>query len=127
MDRMNIGLRTIMLGGWCGGWLIVGYLTLTPIALQFHGNDKLEHFLGYALVTLSAASFARDRREMYRWALIAVFLSTIFEVGQLMVPGRLFELADLAANMSGVTTGLVAGLLFISIRDRFFPGLLQRA
>lgn len=111
-------LRKLCFGGWCAGWLVVAYLCLTPLAVQFPASDKVEHLVGYAIVTLAAASFARGTAEFLRMALAAVLLSTLLELGQLAVPGRLFELADLAANYAGITLGWLVGSGLLWLLDR---------
>lgn len=77
-------------------------------ALKF--SDKLQHFLAYVVLALVfAAAFSRRH-----WLGIAAGLfvfGALIELLQWWLPGqRSAEWGDLAANVGGIATGLVAAL-----------------
>lgn len=103
---------------WTG---IVLLLSLTPgdevpeFNWDFVPFDVLVHVFMYGFMVFSMLSGffkQRDydvlRRKAYPIALIGVvFLSTVLEVTQLLVPGRFFDVKDLISNVFGVFIGYV--------------------
>lgn len=79
-------------------------------------SDLILHSLGYLLLTtFSILNFSPPRTV---WSIIpAVFLlSFLIECGQRFVPGRTFDIRDLAANLTGAMTAglgwrLIRGIL----------------
>ena len=69
-------------------------------------DDKVLHFAAYAFVGILAA--LAFRRRSARFAVLAslVLLGVALEFGQTCVPGRSFELWDMAANGCGAFTAL---------------------
>lgn len=105
------------------GWLFVAFSTLTPAAPLPEGlNDKIAHALGYGLVTLAAASFATGPRAMLGLAALTLLLSAGFELGQLFVPGRSFDPADMLANATGIAVACALGTLWLR---RLLPALAR--
>lgn len=91
------------------GWLLVAsvwYLSLTPkppeIDLGIDFFDKISHFTAYAVMMawFMQLYHATRTRLFYTLGFIAMGVSIEFLQG--MGPARLFELADMAANTSGV-------------------------
>lgn len=106
--------RRLLTGLWCLGWLVVAFGMLSPNpGLPAAVDDKLAHALGFGLVTLAAASFAQGPRAMLGMAALTFLLSAGFECGQLLVPGRSFDPADLLANATGIVVAGAAGLLWL--------------
>lgn len=101
---------------WTG---IILVLSLTPgdevpeFNWDFVPFDVLVHVFMYGFLTFSMLSgFFKQRdyvlliKKAYPIALIGVvFLSTILEVAQLLVPGRFFDVKDLISNVFGVVLG----------------------
>jgi VanZ family protein len=77
-------------------------------------QDKLLHFGAYALVTALAMLSIRSRRNRLLGLLLLVVLGISLEVAQMFVPGRSFELWDIAANGGGVLTAFQASRLLLS-------------
>ena len=110
------GLRRLLFVGWCMGWLLVAWLSLTPAPEALPISDKLQHLLGYGLVTLSVGAFADRPSRIHLLALIAFTMSGFMELGQLFVPGRLAEWGDMAANGIGVGLGWLGALALLQLR-----------
>lgn len=69
-------------------------------------NDKLVHFAAYAVVgTLATLAFRRTSHRVQCLLLLSL-LGVALEFGQTMVPGRAFELSDMAANGCGTFAAL---------------------
>jgi VanZ family protein len=88
----------------------------------FPGIDKLEHGLAYALLgaalargwrlsrALTAGAFTRWLTAWIAAALVALAYGLSDELHQLLVPGRMFDLADLVADGVGGALGAAAYL-----------------
>jgi VanZ family protein len=83
---------------------------LPPYSLQ----DKLLHFLGYAIVGSLAMLAIRHPRRQLGGLLALTLLGVLLELAQQWVPGRAFELADMAANGCGVFCGFQVMRLLLS-------------
>ncbi len=86
----------------------------------FPGSDKILHFAGYALFTLltirmlHAEDFRPATGDMIITAVaFSVFYGITDEIHQLFVPGRCFELFDVAADAAGSMAAGVASYRFI--------------
>lgn len=90
--------------------ILVGSLlpSMPGPALKF--SDKLQHFLAYvALALVFAAAFSR--RHWLGIALGLAMFGAAIELLQWWLPGqRSAEWGDMAANLGGIVTGLVAAL-----------------
>jgi VanZ family protein len=100
----------LWLGLWCAMIAAVIVLSLTPpppMAVP-HGFDKLEHLLGYLLLSAGAVLlFARRRTQLWAGVGLAA-MGVALEVAQaLLTQTRAAEPADALANASGVAIGLV--------------------
>ena len=80
------------------------------IKLLSHVSDKLLHFLAYVVLGLFPVLWAQSRRTAMAVLLSMVVLGLALECGQTLVPGRGFELADLAADGAGVLCGALVGI-----------------
>ncbi len=99
-------------------WLIaILYLSLKPNAqmpLDFEYVDKLLHFMAYGLATILTL-MAYPNLDKYKLIALLFTYSFLLEIAQLFAKNRLFELADLAANLTGI---LLSVLLFGFIKSR---------
>ena len=97
-------------------WLfIIAYLSLTPQThspITFDHMDKLLHLGSYGLATLLTL-IAYPHKDKISLALLLFAYSFSMEIGQLFVENRLFEIADLVANLSGI---LLATYLIKTLR-----------
>jgi VanZ family protein len=104
----------LWLGLWCAMIAAVIVLSLTPpppMAVP-RGFDKLEHLLGYLLLSAGAVLlFARRRTQLWAGVGLAA-MGVVLEVAQaLLTQTRAAEPADALANASGVALGLVLSFL----------------
>ena len=81
-------------------------------------DDKSAHSLGYALMSASGSLTTPGPRRFRRLLVLALALSALLELGQLFVPSRSFELADLFANGLGVAIGGLVGLVWLQLAYR---------
>jgi len=79
-------------------------------------NDKLMHLWTYSILA-GLPAFSLHPHKSAIWAALSMApLGAALEFGQLAVPGRSFELADMAANTIGVGLGLTLGLFWAKRR-----------
>jgi VanZ family protein len=84
------------------------YLPVHPL------RDKLLHFGGYAVVSGLAMFAIRSPARQVTCLLLLTVLGIALEFGQMLVPGRAFELWDMAANGCGVFVAFQASRLLLS-------------
>ena len=101
----------LILGGWLGSVGLVLYGSLSPnlsLNTPVQNSDKVMHILAYAwLAFWPKARFAALYNPLILGLGLILFGLGI-EVGQILIPGRMFSLADIAANTLGITMGLIA-------------------
>lgn len=117
----------------CGALLLaaVAMLSLMPVSGDAPGvNDKLAHFMIYAVLSSWFSLLVRDRRGLLLVFAGLVVFGLAIELLQGMTPHRSTELADALANGLGVLVGL--GIFFtrmprlLRVVDRRLAGLLGR-
>ena len=75
------------------------------------GSDKLEHLLGYAVLSAWAVQIFATRRALVSAGLGLVALGVAIEVAQdALTTTRMMDAADALANSLGVLLGLATGL-----------------
>ena len=109
-------------------WIILFILTTYPSRSlpTLATSDKLKHFVAYMILTLLlrlAFHFHTTMKQRFRTELpvvigIIVFYGLFDEIHQYFIPGRYFELLDLAANYIGLLVGIVLASYFIKIGSR---------
>ena len=111
-------LRTVLRIAWVAGVILVIAGSLLPgdsTAIQaldrLDISDKIQHFASYAVLGLLPA-LHEGRRTVMILALCVVGLGVLLEFGQLLSPGRDFEILDMVADTGGVCIGVAAGWLF---------------
>ena len=90
----------------------VVFLSLVPrveLPVDFWNADKLYHCAAYGWLALLPVIGFADRRTALYAALSAILLGMLLEVGQYFVPGRMFSVPDILANMLGVILGIFLG------------------
>jgi len=90
----------------------VVFLSLVPrveLPVDFWNADKLYHCAAYGWLALLPVIGFADRRTALYAALSAILLGILLEVGQYFVPGRMFSVPDILANMLGVILGIFLG------------------
>ena len=98
-------------------WLIVGmglvmlviYLSVAPApeVPRVPGGDVVGHLLAYCTLMFWFMQLAANRGSRALIALALIALGIALEFAQLYVPGRTYELTDMAANATGVFLGWV--------------------
>lgn len=73
-------------------------------------DDKAAHFISYVVLAILPVVATDLLRTGVRCALAMIPLGIVLELLQRLVPGRSFELADMAANTLGAFTGIIVGL-----------------
>ena len=94
-------------------WLLVGaivYLSLMPAPpnVELTDADKLAHLLAYGVVTLWFVQIYESVRSRIVIAAGLVLLGIVVEILQGYTGYRSLELADMAANATGVALGWVS-------------------
>lgn len=80
-------------------------------------SDKIEHFTAYfGLAAIPVLGF--DNRRGLVAALSMIILGVLLDIAQKFIPGRTFDLADIAANTVGVFAGLAAARTILLISRR---------
>src|SRR5262245_45473662 len=92
------------------GWVFVVLATVSGIvpsqALPQGGNDKVEHMVGYALLTLwFTGIYPRSRYAMIAGLLFLMGLAIEWAQGAMHV-GRSADFRDVIANVTGILIGL---------------------
>ena len=88
------------------GLLIVGSLLPARGLPSASVDDKMLHFVAYAFAGVLAALAFRRRSTRFACLALLMLLGVALEFGQTCVPGRSFELWDMAANGCGTFTAL---------------------
>lgn len=92
----------------------VGSLVPSQLVPAHPLKDKLLHFVGYGIVSgLAMIAIRSPRRQIIGLAMLTA-LGIALEFGQIFVPGRAFEVADMAANGMGVFLAFQACRLLFS-------------
>lgn len=83
-----------------------------PAALP---NDKLMHFVAFAVLTVLALRLAHGRAETLLWLGGLLLAGWLIECLQQLVPDRGFSWRDMAANAAGVASAALATLAWSAI------------
>ena len=101
---------------------VLGVLKALRLLIGEEQLRTLAHFCEFAALGFAAANAAFSLYGYFRPVLAAVFAcvySLSDEIHQIFVPGRAFQLSDLAVDWSGVVCGtIVCTLIFLSVRRR---------
>ena len=85
------------------GVVILSLQPATKLPVDFWNADKIGHLLAYLWLALLPTLVFKSTKGMILLSLGMVFLGIILEIGQMHIPGRMFSLADMGANTSGVS------------------------
>ena len=81
--------------------------------------DKAEHVAAYA--ALAFVGTVAVRRPHRLLVLGLAILGFLLELGQLLVPGRSFDLLDVSANLLGAAAGAILARLLLGALSRLPP------
>ncbi len=91
----------------------ITYLSLTPTDTLTVGNDKLSHFIAYAVLMCNVGLLTYQNKLKFRWGiLLSIIYGGVLEVIQQYVPGRYMSIYDLIANAIGVLIGAIVIRVF---------------
>lgn len=103
---------------------VIAYLSLSSGELQKWGNftylDKLQHLMAYSSFAFVACCCVRHWRRRWMVAIGILLFSAVIELLQGYI-GRETSWLDLAANASGILTGLLSYRIWSLYR----PGLVK--
>lgn len=115
--RLWLGLWALMIVAIVTGSLMPATELPQPL---FPGADKLQHLLGYAVLSAYAAMLFATRRAQTSAAVGLVLLGILIEGAQsALTASRLADPLDMLANLAGVVLGQ-------TLRSSRWAGLLQR-
>ncbi len=96
----------LALGGlWVAAVFYLSLMPHPPQPMSFHGVDKLEHALAYALLMLWFCQVYVGHSTRIKLLLSLVAMGVAIEILQGMSGYRYFEYADMLANTTGVLIG----------------------
>lgn len=104
--------------------VILGSLLPATTLAQLHygsvaSDDKLVHFMGYTVLAIVPVAFLELLGIGIMLAVSMIPLGVLLEYVQRLVPGRSFEIADMAADCLGVMAGMVVALCIRHVLKRF--------
>ncbi len=109
------GLRAGALVLWLASWVVVAWAMLGPAPVDLAGQtDKLVHFACFFVISLAVLGFCRRTGELVAVGVVCLAAAIGLELGQGLLPRRTFELADMAANLAGVASGLALARLALN-------------
>lgn len=93
--------------------VVIAYLSLTPKETLTIGNDKISHFIAYAILMVNIGLIVYGKiKGMIIGVSLALIYGALMEVGQHFVPGRFMSIMDILANSLGVLFGVIVTLVF---------------
>src|SRR4051812_21956477 len=91
------------------GSLLPGNTTAMRAINELHVNDKVQHYVGYALLGFLPALHER-RRTLTLLLLFSAVMGVLLEVGQLYSPERSLDVFDMVADFMGIVSGSLLGV-----------------
>ena len=102
MEKVNTDFLALILAG------VILVLSLLPqsVSLGAPQQDTLHHLLAYGLLTAAAIFRRQNLPDTFAVLAVIILYGGAIEIVQPMA-GRVGELRDFAANLAGVTLGLI--------------------
>ena len=108
-NRVATGSELKLAKFWFGlafiGLLALGVVSLIP-APDLGGNDKIGHFIAYALLSTWFSLLVEQRKSLWQILFGLIAYGLLLEFLQSLTSYRSGDLADAVANSLGVMTGL---------------------
>ncbi len=105
--------------GWCMVWLALIWAIIDPSPPPIPlGSDKVIHFTSFLAISLACVTFCRSAWQLGLAAAFCALAEVLLEAAHYFIPQRDFELADMAANLSGTATGMLIALLLLRMLQR---------
>ena len=105
-------LSNLIISLWAISLVVVCYLSLKPrieFPVDFFRADLLYHFLAYSWLSVLPFLGFQRLKSAFVSAILMVPFGVSLEFAQILVPGRLFSVTDLGANIVGVLCGVACG------------------
>lgn len=81
---------------------------MTPTETLTVGNDKISHFIAYAVLMINCGIIYYSNLRVLLFAgILSVAYGMLMEIGQYFVPGRFMSIYDIFANTLGVIIGFI--------------------
>jgi len=95
-------------------------LSLMPpkSGVEIPGNDKVNHFIAYAIFSLNAGLLSSSMKKNFLFLPLLVLYGLFMEYCQGFVPGRQPSWLDALANTTGVAIGFLLTLLTNYLRTK---------
>ena len=91
----------------------IAYLSLTPSDTISIGNDKIGHFIAYAVLTTIIGLIWYPKLKSFGVGVVlAILYGALIEIGQYFIPGRSMSGYDILANSGGVLLGVIITIVF---------------
>ncbi len=121
-------MRKLIIGFYVLYVFIITYFSLTPIEHKISEStwDKASHFVAYMLLYM----FIRNVHIRFNYLTCVVLCcsySFIIECIQYFVPGRMFDLLDMLANVLGTLLGMILYYLVIEKCINKMSGVAENA
>jgi len=110
---------------WLLVWIALAAITSVLYLLPYAGPpgqyqlDKIAHLIAFGSIGFSSM-LASSRLRLSTPLLLSIGLAMILEWLQSYVPGREYSMLDWAANLVGLTLGMVAAPAFRALAARIF-------
>ena len=108
-NRLRAGFELKLPKLWFGlaiiGLLVLGVVSLIP-APDLGGNDKIGHFISYAMLSAWFSLLVEQRKSLWSILFGLIVYGLLLELLQGLTSYRSGDLADAVANSLGVITGL---------------------
>ena len=117
--RYDDRLRLLSFVGWCVIWLAIVWAIVDPSPVRIgFTSDKVIHFTSFFAISLACLTFCRSVRQLGLASVFCAAAGVLLEITHYVIPRRSFELADMAANVSGVATGALIALFLLRVLQR---------
>jgi VanZ family protein len=114
IHRHDDRLRPWFFAGWCLIWLAVILAIVDPSPRPLHlVSDKVVHFASFFAISLASVTFCRTVRQLCFATAFCAVAAIALESTHYVLPQRSFELADMAANLSGMAAGALLVLVVL--------------
>jgi VanZ family protein len=105
--------------GWCMVWLALIWAIIDPSPPPIPlGSDKVIHFTSFLAISLACVTFCRSAWQLGLATAFCAVAAVLLEVTHYVLPQRTFELADMAANLTGTAAGTLIALLLLRLLQR---------
>ena len=105
-------VNTSIITVWLFSLLLIVYYSLQPlpeIANQTRYLDKIVHMFSYLWLAILLFIYLKNSKMNLLIVLFLIFMGIALEIFQSYIPGRIFSVPDIIANILGVLAGVLLG------------------